>query len=338
MNDITSERPAREWMKLLARYREPNLVRSFIEVAISFIPLVFFVFAAWWALSIHYALSLLFCVGAAAFLVRLFLIQHDCSHGAFFKQKSLNGWVGRMIGVLTLTPFAVWRRAHLVHHSTSGNLDKRGVGDVSMLTVREYLARSKGGRFGYRLYRNPLVLFVLGPVYIFLFVQRLPDKFLRHDKKYWISAMGTNLAALALAATLIYLVGIVPFLMLYLPIFVMAGGTGIWLFYVQHQFEDTHWDKDENWDMQDASFLGSSHYDLPQPLRWFTANIGVHHVHHLNSRIPFYRLPETLRDYPELINIKRLTLWESFSCVKLQLWDENTRKLITVKQAKQLYA
>ncbi len=331
-----SQTPASEWMRTLMHYRTPAPLRSVLEICLSFIPLVILWVAAYIALSVHIALALLLSMAASVFLVRLFMIQHDCSHGAFFKSKSANAWTGRIIGVLTMTPFAVWRRAHLDHHASSGNLDKRGVGDIRTLTVREYKARSKSGRLAYRLYRHPIVLFLIGPIYVFLLNQRLPDKYMRKQAKYWISAMGTNASIIVLAAGLIWIMGAAAFFIIYLPMIVGAGAMGIWLFYVQHQFEDTHWETSEDWDVHDAALYGSSHYDLPQPLRWLTANIGIHHVHHLNARIPFYRLSEALRDHPKLKTIKRLTLWRSFSCVGLKLWHEESRKLITFKQAQKV--
>lgn len=324
---------AKDWMRILLPYRQPNFGRSVFEIAVTIIPFLALGVAAYWALSVHYLLSLMFSLFAAGFLVRVFIIQHDCSHGAFFKTKTLNNWVGRVLGVVTLTPFAIWRRAHLIHHGASGNLDNRGIGDIHMLTVAEYKSRSRIGRLAYRLYRHPFVMFVIGPIYVFLIAQRLPDKFLRGERKYWFSAMGTNLFAVLIIGSLIYFFGLVPFLLVYGPMVLVAGALGIWMFFVQHQFEDTVWDEGEDWDRNEAAFFGSSHYDLPKPLRWITGNIGIHHVHHLNSRIPFYRLTETLRDHPKLKDIKRLTFWESLKCVRLKLWDEQSRKLVTIKAA-----
>ncbi len=327
------ETSAKDWMRILLPYRQPKFGRSIFEIAITIIPFVLLGVAAYWALSIHFGLSLVFSLLAAGFLVRIFIIQHDCSHGAFFKAKTLNTWVGRGLGVITMTPFAVWRRAHLIHHGASGNLDNRGVGDIHMLTVEEYKARDRKGRLAYRLYRHPIVMFIIGPIYVFLIAQRLPDKFLRGEMKYWFSAMGTNFLIALVIGSLIYFFGSISFLLVYGPMVLVAGGLGIWMFFVQHQFEEPVWDAGENWDRNEAALFGSSHYDLPKPLRWITGNIGIHHVHHLNARIPFYRLTEALRDHPKLVNIKRLTFWESLKCVRLKLWDEKTRKLVTIKTA-----
>ncbi|MGB8044051.1 MAG: fatty acid desaturase, partial [Pseudolabrys sp.] len=261
-------------------------------------------------------------------------IQHDCGHGAFFPKKWANDWVGRVIGVLTLTPYDFWRRTHAIHHATAGNLDRRGIGDVDTLTVREYFARSRWGRLKYRLYRHPLVMFGIGPAYLFLLQHRLPVGMMRGGWQPWISTQVTNAAIALIAAGLIWLIGIKAFFLVHLPITVLAGVFGVWLFYVQHQFEDTFWNESRGWDLHEAALHGSSHYDLPLPLRWFTANIGIHHVHHLHSRIPYYRLPRVLRDHPELREIGRLTLFQSFRCVRLVLWDEVQQRLVSFRDAR----
>jgi omega-6 fatty acid desaturase (delta-12 desaturase) len=319
-------------MQALARYRPPNRVRSILEIVITIVPLALLWLLMWRSLEIGYGICLLLAIPAAAFLVRLFMIQHDCGHGAFFRQRLSNDWVGRVIGVVTLTPYDFWRHTHALHHAGSGNLHRRGWGDVDTLTVREYLARSRFGRWRYRLYRHPLVLFGIGPAYLFLLQQRLPIGLLRGGWKPWLSAMTTNVAIAALSAVLIWLIGLGPFLLVQLPMTLIGASAGVWLFYVQHQFEHTYWRDHQNWDLHAAALHGSSHYDLPAILRWFTANIGVHHVHHLCSRIPFYRLPSVLREYPELTSVGRLTLAQSLSCVRLALWDESQRRLISFRE------
>lgn len=324
---------ARNWIQTLARYREPNHARSILEIAITVGPLVGLWTMAWALYYVGYWwLSLLIAVPAAGFLVRSFMIQHDCGHGAFFRFRAANDWVGRIIGVLTLTPYDFWRRTHAVHHASSGNLDQRGLGDIDTLTVREYLARSKWGRLCYRLYRHPIVMFGVGPAYLFILQQRLPIGMLRGGWKPWLSTMATNFALAAIVATLIWFVGIGPLLLVYLPTTLIAGSIGVWLFYVQHQFDPTFWARTSDWTFQDAALYGSSYYHLPGVLRWFTANIGMHHVHHLCSRIPYYRLPRALRDHPELRGINRLTMLESFRCVRLALWDEHERRLISFRE------
>jgi omega-6 fatty acid desaturase (delta-12 desaturase) len=335
-HNVDSAAPdARIWNQILNHYRQPNHARSVIELSITALPLATLWAAAWFVYSYGYWwASLLIAIPASGFLVRLFMIQHDCSHGAFFPRKWANDWVGRVIGVLTMTPYDFWRRTHAVHHATSGNLDRRGLGDVETLTVREYLALSRWGRLKYRLYRNPVVLFGLGPGYVFLLRQRLPFGLLRSGWRPWISTQATNAAIVSIAALLIWLIGVKAFFLVHLPIMLLAATFGVWLFYVQHQFEETFWSENRSWNLHEAALHGSSYYDLPPLLQWFSANIGIHHVHHLCSRIPYYRLPNVLRDYPELRDVGRLTLLQSFRCVRLVLWDEAQRRLITFRDAR----
>ena len=323
------------WARKLLRYREQSAPRGLVELATTALPLALAWVAMW--IAVHhgwYALYVLLVPLAAGLLVRLFLIQHDCGHGSFLPNKDANDWLGRAIGVLTFTPYDHWRRSHAIHHATAGNLERRGIGDIDTLTVAEYSARSKLGRLRYRLYRHPLVMFGLGPLYTFLIENRLPFGFMRKGWMPWLSTMSTNVG-IALASTLmIWLIGAGPFLLVHLPVMALAATFGVWLFYVQHQFDGTHWAEAESWNAEEAALLGSSHYDLPQPLRWLTANIGVHHVHHLSSRIPFYRLQKVLRDHPELKGVSRLTLWRSFSCLRLALWDEAQQKMVSFGEAR----
>ena len=330
-------REARDWMRVLAGYRSPDQLRSFVELAITVAPLFLLWVAMWVALSCSYWLSLLLALPTAGFLVRLFMIQHDCGHGAFFGDRRLNDWVGRAIGVLTLTPYDYWRRSHNMHHAGSGNLGRRGIGDIVTLTVGEYMAMSRWRRFRYRLYRHPAVMFGIGPAYLFLLQQRLPVGALR-EKAEWLSIMATNVAIAVVVAVFVWLIGLVPFLLLHLPVVLLAAAIGVWLFYVQHQFEETFWAQDVDWSHPEAALHGSSHYDLPRVLRWFTANIGIHHVHHLASRIPYYRLPSVLSDHPELADVGRLSLGDSIRCVRLVLWDEARRKLVSFREVRELKA
>ncbi len=336
-SDAGTATQARDWMRVLAGYRSPDQRRSFVELAITVAPLFLLWAGMWVALSWSYWLSILLALPTAGFLVRLFMIQHDCGHGAFFRERRLNDWVGRAIGVLTMTPYDYWRRSHNMHHAGSGNLARRGIGDIVTLTVGEYMALSRWRRFRYRLYRHPAVMFGIGPAYLFLVQQRLPIGAMR-DKAEWTSIMATNAAIAVAVAIFVWLIGLVPFLLLHLPVILLAAAIGVWLFYVQHQFEETFWAEDVDWSHPEAALHGSSHYDLPGVLRWFTANIGIHHVHHLASRIPYYRLPSVLRDHPELADIGRLTLGESIRCVRLVLWDEARRKLISFREARGLKA
>ncbi len=324
---------ARDWTRILSRYREPSHARSVFELIVtagSFVLLWALMLAA---LKIGYWLSLIIALPCAGFLVRLFMIQHDCGHGAFFRHRLANDWVGRVIGALTLTPYDYWRQSHAIHHASAGDLDHRGMGDITTLTVREYLDLPWRGRLGYRLYRHPLVMFGVGPAYQFLLQHRLPvGLMVGKGWRPWMSTMGTNAAIALLVVGAMWLVGVKPFLLIHLPIVLLAASIGVWLFYVQHQFEDTFWAEHPSWTFHEAALHGSSHYDLPRVLRWFTANIGVHHVHHLSSRIPYYRLPQVLHEHPELSGIGRLTLLQSFGCVRLTLWDETRRKLISFAQ------
>lgn len=330
-------RSAREWLSLLARYRDPSTGRSLFELAATLTPFLAIWVLAWMALSVSPWLALALAMVNGAFLVRIFIIQHDCGHGAFLRNRRVQDWVGRSLGVLTLTPYAVWRRTHSIHHASHGNLDLRGIGDVTTLTIEEYRALTPFRRLMYRLYRNPLVLFVLGPSYLFILQNRLPVGLMKSGWRYWISAMGTN-AVIALGlGVIIWFGGLQPVLLIFLPTAVIAATIGVWLFYVQHQFEETHWYRSDAWQLHDAALDGSSHYVLPQPLRWFSGNIGIHHVHHLYSRIPFYRLTEVIRDHRELAEAQRLTIRESLATVKLHLWDEAQGKLMSFREAHARY-
>ena len=325
---------AQPWTRVLARYREPSHARSLFEIAATLLPLGLLWTFSWMAIHLGYwEASLLLAVPASGFLVRLFMIQHDCGHGALFRNRLANDWVGRVFGVLTLTPYDFWRRTHAIHHATSGNLDRRGVGDIDTLTVAEYRALSFWGQLRYRLYRHPLVMFGLGPAYLFLLQHRLPPGLVRAGWQQWLSVVSTNLAIAVIVGTLIKLIGVGPFLLVHLPISLLAASIGVWLFYIQHQFEDTSWDRAARWNVHDAALHGSSHYDLPGVLRWFTANIGMHHVHHLSSRIPYYRLPQAVQENAALSEINRLSLIQSFRSVRLVLWDEDQRRLISFRDA-----
>lgn len=334
-NELASDNApldARALLRGLAAYREPDTARSVFELVVTVVPFVLLWAATLTALHHGYWIGLLLAVPAAGLLVRIFIIQHDCGHGSFFRSRRRNDWVGRALGVLTLTPYDYWRRSHALHHANSGNLDHRGIGDINTLTVDEYQARTPWGRFLYRLYRHPLVMFGVGPAYLFILQHRMPLGAIRADRRVWASAMGTNASIAALTAAMIWLVGLGPFLLVQLPITLLASSIGVWLFYVQHQFETTFWEHESDWSMHEAALHGSSHYDLPRVLRWFSGNIGVHHVHHLSSRIPYYRLPEVLQDRPDLADVGRLTLLQSLKSVPLVLWDERKQRLISLRE------
>lgn len=326
-------RAARDWVKLLSQYREPDALRSWFELAVTVGPFVILWALAWWSLGVSYWLTLVIALVNAAFLLRLFAIQHDCGHGSFFGNRTLADWTGRVIGVLTLTPYDVWRRTHSVHHSTAGNLGRRGMGDVHTLTLAEYRALGPLNRWVYRLYRHPLVLFGLGPGYLFFLQNRVPLG-LMAQARYWVSAMTTNAAIIGALALIGYFGGLMPIVLIFLPTTLLAATAGVWLFYVQHQFETTHWEAEEDWQLHDAALHGSSHYVLPKVLQWLSANIGIHHVHHLNSRIPFYRLPKVLNDHSDLALGNRMTIRESFHNARLHLWDEDSKRLLSFAEAR----
>ncbi|MGY6551424.1 MAG: fatty acid desaturase [Erythrobacter sp.] len=323
----------RKLASALKPFSKADTGRSIWELAITLVPFFAVMLAMLVAIDAGYLAALILSPIAGLLLLRIFIIQHDCGHGAFFPKRSGNDWTGRALGVLTFTPYDCWRRSHTLHHANTGNLDARGFGDVDTLTVREFNTGSRLQRFFYRLYRHPVVLFGVGPAYLFLLRHRLPVGLMKEGRIYWISAMATNLAIAAILGALVFLFGLGTTLLVVIPALLIAASTGVWLFYIQHQFEEAHWDKRADWSFHDAALRGSSHLDLPQPLRWFTANIGVHHVHHLASRIPFYRLPEVLVAHPELRNLNRFTMGQTFGPLWLTLWDEEQRRLISFREA-----
>jgi acyl-lipid omega-6 desaturase (Delta-12 desaturase) len=276
----------------------------------------------------HYWLTLLLAIPTGGLLVRLFIIQHDCGHGSFLKGRALNDLVGRVVSVLTVTPYQVWRTEHAKHHATSGNLEERGIGDIDTLTVREYQALSPWRQRVYRLYRNPLFLFGVGVPFYFLVLQRMPLSHPLPRRQAWTSVLGLNFAMAVFYGGLGLVFGFWSLLFVAVPVIHIASAVGGWLFYVQHQFDETHWNRPPEWDVQVAALYGSSYYQLPAVLNWFTGNIGLHHIHHLNSMIPNYRLMECLKSSPDLQTLNRLTLWQSFKCVRFKLWDEDQRSLV----------
>ncbi len=329
----TSSKP---WSARLAPYRRPDNKRAILEIAYTLVPFVALWVLVQWMLEAGMVTTriaaLLMLLPAAGLMVRLFIIQHDCGHGSMFSSRRANDWTGRLLGIVTMTPYEYWRRQHAAHHASSGNLDRRGMGDIDTLTVEEYLNKGFFGRMMYRLYRHPVVMFGLGPSYLFLFRHRLPIGSMNEGRRPWISALATNAGIALMSAILIYLTSWSTFLIIQIPIVVIGASIGVWMFYVQHQFDETHWDRDPNWTHENAALHGSSYYDLPKPLMWITGNIGIHHVHHLSSRIPFHKLPQVVKDFPELQTVGRLTLMESLRCVKLTLWDEKKGELISFRE------
>jgi len=315
-------------LDILAPYKRPDWKRSLWQVVDTAVPL-----AALWLLMLlvvdrAYWLTLLLAVPAAAFLIRLFIIQHDCGHGAFFPSSRISNLTGFLIGICTLTPYDYWRKIHAMHHATSGNLERRGFGDIDTLTVREYRERSWWQRLRYRLYRNPLVLFGIGPPIHFVIRHRLPTLVPRSWKRERRSIYWTDLGLAATVGVMALTIGLRRFLMVQLPITLLASSLGVWLFYIQHQFRETYWEHEPQWDYLAAGMRGSSYYALPRVLQWLTGNIGLHHIHHLNSRIPNYRLQQCLDENPVLQRVTRLTLRHSLACVFLKLWDEERGTLV----------
>jgi len=322
---------SRFWNGRLAPYMGSDNRKAALQFVTTFA-----MFAASWALMyfsirVSYLLTLALAVPTVFLLTRLFIFQHDCGHGSFFSKRRWNSLLGSFIGLLTLTPYHYWRRTHAVHHATSGDLDRRTLGDVEMITVAEYRALNFWGRLRYRAYRNPLVLFGLGPVWVFVIKHRLPlDAPLKWRAEWW-SVITTNVAIAGVVTLAHFTIGIKAFLMVQLPITLLAGILGIWLFYIQHQFEDTYWREHEEWDFCRAGIEGSSFYDLPNWLHWFTGNIGYHHIHHLASRIPNYNLQRCFREVEELHRVTRLSILQSLKCARLHLWDEASERLIAFK-------
>ena len=329
-----AEPDARHWVTMLAPYRESSPGRSLAELFVTVVPFVALWLAMLLSLRYSYWLCLLLAVPAAGFLVRLFMIQHDCGHGSFFRRRRANDWLGRVLGVLTLTPYGYWRRTHAMHHATSGHLDRRGTGDIDTLTVREYQSLPAWRRALYRLKRHPIVVLGSGPFYLFVLQHRLPVRLMRAGREPWLSVMSTNLAIAVVVGLLVAFLGLRDFLLVQAPITLLASSAGVWLFYVQHQFEHTYWEWGADWNLHTGALHGSSHYDLPPVLRWFTANIGIHHVHHLASRIPCYRLGEALRAHPELRGRQSPDAQGELRCLRLALWDEDQRRLVGFRDAR----
>jgi omega-6 fatty acid desaturase (delta-12 desaturase) len=315
----------------LSQYAKPDLGRAALQIVNTFVPyLVLWVILVYLVKHRSSAAVILPLIGLASlFLVRIFILFHDCSHGSFFGSRRANEILGYVSGILTFTPFAYWQHNHLVHHGTYADLDHRGVGDIWTLTVEEYLASSRMMQRGYRLYRNPLVFLGIGPGYSFLITQRFLHQW--DGKNEHFSAALTNLAILVIILSASLTIGLSTYLLIQLPIMLIAGAIGVWLFYVQHQFEGVYWSRHEDWEPLKAALKGSSYYRLPWVLQWFTAHIGLHHVHHVLPRIPNYRLQQCYDESPAMRTVTPLTLRASLKSVHLNLWDEKRRRLVSFK-------
>ncbi|MEC1261320.1 fatty acid desaturase DesE [Bacillus swezeyi] len=318
--------------KQVAAFAQADTKNSLIQLFNTFIPFFGLWFLAYLSLNVSYLLTLGLTVIAAGFLTRIFIIFHDCCHQSFFKQKRYNHILGFLTGVLTLFPYLQWQHSHSIHHATSSNLDKRGTGDIWLLTVTEYKAAPLRTKIAYRLYRNPFIMFILGPIYVFLITNRFNKKGARRKER--VNTYLTNLAIVALAALCCLIFGWQSFLLVQGPIFLISGSIGVWLFYVQHTFEDSYFEADENWSYVQAAVEGSSFYKLPKLLQWLTGNIGYHHVHHLSPKVPNYKL-ETAHDQHEpLKNVPTITLKTSLQSLAFRLWDEEKKKFVTFRDIK----
>ena len=319
------------WREALAPYAKPSLARSLIDLATSVLPYLALSLAMYWALGVSYLLALAIAIPASGFLVRTFILFHDCSHGSFLPSRRANVWLGTALGLLVYSPFLRWRHDHAIHHATSGDLERRGGGDVRTLTVSEYLALAPRAQLGYRLFRNPLVMFSIGPIVALVVGPRLIARSARPRMRR--SVIGTNIALALLVGALCWVIGWREYLLVQAPTVLLAGSAGIWLFYVQHQFEDAYWESAPEWSYADAALRGSSYLKLPRLLQFFSGNIGLHHVHHLSARIPNYNLQRAHDENPIFHDVPILSLRDGLRAVRLKLWDEERGRMVTFGEA-----
>jgi acyl-lipid omega-6 desaturase (Delta-12 desaturase) len=320
------------WQKLVAPYAHSDLRYSLGQLANSLLPYL----ALWglmiWSLHISYLITLVLVIPASGFLMRLFIIFHDCGHGSFFKSTTANRWVGFFLGVLAFTPSENWWHDHAIHHATTGNLDKRGVGDVMTMTVEEYVQSSPWKRLTYRLFRHPLIMFIFGPILVFFIMDRIPSP--TAGKRERRSVIFANLTLLAIFLIASFTIGWKAYLLIQIPVMWLAGAIGLWLFYIQHQFEEVYWVRNDQWDFTHAALDGASFYKLPRIIQWFSGNIGYHHIHHLMPRIPNYFLEKCYNENPDLQCPATFNLGNSLKSLKLRLWDEQAHRMVGFKGAK----
>jgi omega-6 fatty acid desaturase (delta-12 desaturase) len=321
-----SQTDTSRWKEIVARYQKPSVPRGVWQIVNTLVPYAALWYLMYLCLPVSYWLVVPLAILAGAFMVRVFIIHHDCGHGSFFKSRRANHILGAITGLLTFTPYLHWRWEHAIHHSSSGDLDRRGTGDVWTLTVEEYLQSSRWKRFSYRLARNPFVLFVIAPMILFLGINRIPKPKAPVRERY--SVYLTNLALGLMGVGLIWIFGLKAYLIIQLTVLMVAGSAGVWLFYVQHQFEGVYWERGGEWDYVTAALKGSSFYKLPKVLQWFSGNIGFHHIHHLSPRIPNYHLEKCHKAEPLFQTVKPVTLFSSFKSFTFRLWDEQRRKLV----------
>lgn len=318
--------------EMLAPYARPHLGRSLLDLASSVVPYVVLFAAMYLVLDVSYWLVLALAVPASGFLLRTYIVFHDCTHGSFLPSRRANIWLGTALGLVVYSNFLAWRHSHAVHHATAGDLDRRGTGDIPTFTVAEYGAMSRSKRIAYWLFRHPLVMFTIGPVYSLVVQPRLVSRDARPRIKRSVHA--TNLALVVIVGLLCWAIGWQEFLLIQAPMVFLAGTAGVWLFYVQHQFEDVYWEARGEWTYADAALRGSSHLDLAPVLRFFTGNIGLHHVHHLNARIPNYHLKRAHDENPVFHSVPTLRFWDGIKAVRLKLIDEENGRLVTFAQAR----
>lgn len=323
MNLVTNLEGKSSWQKVAAAYAHPDLPRSLWQTVNTLIPYFGLFYLSMRSVEISLWLTLPLSILTAGFMVRAFIIFHDCGHGSFFKSQRANNWLGIVTGILVFTPYYCWKHEHAIHHATSGDLDRRGTGDVYTMTVQEYLEAPWWKKFGYRVMRNPLALLLIGPLLLFVIAERIPPA---KGKREIASVWWTNLALVVIIPVMGLVFGWRAYLTVQLPVLFFGTGAGVWMFYVQHNYEGVYWERHSQWDYFKASMQGSSFYKLPAVLQWFTGNIGFHHIHHLGAKIPNYSLPKAYRENP-VFHIKPLTLLSSLKCLKWRVYDETNRRL-----------